>query len=240
MRRIGVVAATDVTGFGLLGHLGEMARASWVSAESNSTACPCLTASGELSIADGCPGGSQRNLTSPVSRFTPFGERTDRAIIARDAQTSGGLLIAVDAPLRRAVAGALSEEDVSRTRDRQTDGAPFRGWSRQRRAVSLNRMIGSLRHDRLGRCSAGSMPLPALEHSAMRTATSSCAPSRPPRSAPLTRTGSDVWRHLKRRLKEMELSSAPPAWRGTIDGPPPRHPRVRLRPADQGRLPTDL
>jgi len=33
--------------------------------------------------------------------------------------------------------------------------------------------------------------------------------------------GSDVWRHLKTRLKEMELSSAPPAWRGTIDGPPP-------------------
>jgi len=37
-------------------------------------------------------------------------------------------------------------------------------------------------------------------------------------------TGSNVWRHLKSRLKEMELSSAPPGWRGTIDGPPPSTP----------------
>ncbi len=38
-------------------------------------------------------------------------------------------------------------------------------------------------------------------------------------------TGSTVWRHLKNRLKEMELSSSPPAWRGLIDGHPPPTPQ---------------
>ena len=47
-----------------------------------------------------------------------------------------------------------------------------------------------------------------------------CAEPTTPRCASYE-TGSDVWRHLKRRLKEMELSSAPPEWRGSIGGPPP-------------------
>ena len=36
--------------------------------------------------------------------------------------------------------------------------------------------------------------------------------------------GAEVWRHLKARLKQLELSSAPPTWRGTIGGPPPLTP----------------
>lgn len=47
-----------------------------------------------------------------------------------------------------------------------------------------------------------------------------CAEPTTPRCA-AAEAGADVWRHLKRRLKDMELASAPPMWRGTIEGAPP-------------------
>lgn len=47
-----------------------------------------------------------------------------------------------------------------------------------------------------------------------------CAEPTTPKCASYA-AGSEVWHHLKSRLKTMELSSAPPEWRGTIDGPPP-------------------
>lgn len=47
-----------------------------------------------------------------------------------------------------------------------------------------------------------------------------CAEPTTPRCAPY-QTSSALWSHLKRRLKELDLASAPPQWRGTIDGPPP-------------------
>ncbi|NND02231.1 MAG: (2Fe-2S) ferredoxin domain-containing protein [Acidimicrobiia bacterium] len=50
-----------------------------------------------------------------------------------------------------------------------------------------------------------------------------CAEPTTPRCASYE-AGSLVWHHLKKRLKETELASAPPAWRGTIDGPPPTTP----------------
>ena len=113
MRRIGALAATDVTGFGLLGHLGEMARASGVSADIDYDRLPLLDGLADLVEADVVPGGSLRNLTS-VSRYTRFGERSrTEQIIAADAQTSGGLLIAVDAPLTAALLQALEDEGVA-------------------------------------------------------------------------------------------------------------------------------
>lgn len=113
MRRIGVLAATDVTGFGLLGHLGEMARGSGVSADIEYDSLPLFDGLVDLVEADVVPGGSLRNLKS-VSRYTRFGERTrTEQIIAADAQTSGGLLIAVDAPLAAALLQALEDEGVS-------------------------------------------------------------------------------------------------------------------------------
>ena len=112
MRRIGVVAATDVTGYGLLGHLGEVLRASGVSAELELAAIPVLEGVREL-IADGVvPGGTVRNHTA-VSRFAQFGDiAKEEQLLLSDAQTSGGLLIAVDAPLTAALLQALSEEGV--------------------------------------------------------------------------------------------------------------------------------
>jgi len=113
MRRIGVVAATDVTGFGLLGHLGELARASGVSAVVDFGRLPIFEGVLELAAADVVPAGSQRNLRA-VSRFTRFGDHNgSEQMVAADAQTSGGLLIAVDPPLTAALLQALEEEGVT-------------------------------------------------------------------------------------------------------------------------------
>jgi selenide,water dikinase len=110
MRRVGVSAATDVTGFGLLGHLGEIIRASGVSAEIEYAAVPLLPGVERLAADGIVPGGTERNLAA-ANRFTRFGEldRSGRLLLA-DAQTSGGLLIAVDGPLSNALLQALEDE----------------------------------------------------------------------------------------------------------------------------------
>jgi selenide,water dikinase len=110
MRRVGANAATDVTGFGLLGHLGEIIRASGVSAEIELAAIPLLPGVRQLAIDGVIPGGTRRNLDS-VARYTVFNgvEDADRMVLA-DAQTSGGLLIAVDGALAAALLQALEDE----------------------------------------------------------------------------------------------------------------------------------
>jgi selenide,water dikinase len=113
MRRIGVVAATDVSGFGLLGHLGEMIRASGVSAVVEYGELPFFAGVRELAAADVVPAGTLRNLAA-VSRFTRFGDLSpSEQLLVADAQTSGGLLIAVDAPLAAALVQALEDEGVA-------------------------------------------------------------------------------------------------------------------------------
>jgi selenide,water dikinase len=112
MRRVGVKSATDVTGFGLLGHLGEMLRAGGCSAELDLAAIPILPGARSYAAADVVPGGTRRNLAA-ASRFTVFGDTEDAdQILLADAQTSGGLLIAVAAPLEAALLQALEEEGV--------------------------------------------------------------------------------------------------------------------------------
>jgi selenide,water dikinase len=110
MRRVGVTAATDVTGFGLLGHLGEIIRASGVSAEIELAAIPLLPGVRRLAVDGVVPGGTRRNLAA-AARFTRLGDAAepDRLLLA-DAQTSGGLLIAVDGPLVGALLQALEDE----------------------------------------------------------------------------------------------------------------------------------
>ncbi|MEK7252914.1 MAG: selenide, water dikinase SelD [Actinomycetota bacterium] len=90
----GAAAATDVTGFGLLGHLGEMLGA--VGAEVDAASVPLLAGARELASDGVIPGGSRRNLEH-ASGFTEFGDldATTRILLA-DAQTSGGLLVAID------------------------------------------------------------------------------------------------------------------------------------------------
>ena len=110
MSAVGVNAATDVTGFGLLGHLGEMVAASEVAAVIEHAAVPLIDGVRELAEAGVVPGGTARNLVA-VERFTDFGN-LDAAgqLILADAQTSGGLLISVAADRTGDLVGALTVE----------------------------------------------------------------------------------------------------------------------------------
>jgi selenide,water dikinase len=89
----GLTAATDVTGFGLLGHLYKMARASGVTAVVEAAAVPYLDGARDALAAGYLSGGSRRNLDwvrpQLASRATE-----DELLLLADAQTSGGLLLA--------------------------------------------------------------------------------------------------------------------------------------------------
>jgi selenide, water dikinase len=114
MVEVGVHAATDVTGFGLLGHLSEMLRASDVGARLTASAVPLLPSVPELAAAGLVPGGSQRNLDSlgDVVRWSAAQDQTSRLILA-DAQTSGGLLISVSPDRHAALLSALTSRGVT-------------------------------------------------------------------------------------------------------------------------------
>jgi selenide, water dikinase len=94
----GARCATDVTGFGLLGHLHKLARASGVTAVLDTAAVPFLDGAREA-VRDGyVSGGTRRNLdwVTPYTDFGTTGPGT-RLLLA-DAQTSGGLLVAGEVP----------------------------------------------------------------------------------------------------------------------------------------------
>jgi selenide,water dikinase len=93
--RSGINALTDVTGFGLLGHLLEMLEASGVGATLQASAVPVLEAARRMAGEGIVPGGTRANLESVIDRVE-FGalDETTRLLLA-DAQTSGGLLASV-------------------------------------------------------------------------------------------------------------------------------------------------
>jgi selenide,water dikinase len=94
VNEVGADAATDVTGFGLLGHLHRMLLASGVSARLDASAVPVLEGVLELAQRDVVPGGTKRNLAF-VRPHTEFGGLPEpEQVLLADAQTSGGLLIA--------------------------------------------------------------------------------------------------------------------------------------------------
>ncbi|MEX0426971.1 selenide, water dikinase SelD [Nocardioides sp. DS6] len=93
----GAVCATDVTGFGLLGHLHKMARASGVTAVVDSAAVPYLEAVRPSYAAGYVPGGSRRNLDW-VRPYVDAAVSEDELVLLADAQTSGGLLVAGEVP----------------------------------------------------------------------------------------------------------------------------------------------
>jgi selenide,water dikinase len=93
----GVTCATDVTGFGLLGHLFKLARASGVGAVIDASAVPYLDGARE-SLREGyVPGGSRRNLDW-VRPHLRSAVDEDELLLLADAQTSGGLLVAGELP----------------------------------------------------------------------------------------------------------------------------------------------
>ncbi|QDB80297.1 selenide, water dikinase SelD [Georgenia wutianyii] len=93
----GVEAATDVTGFGLLGHLFKLARASGVSAVVDAAAVPYLEGARASLAAGFVPGGSRRNLDWVRPHLLPEVEE-DELLLLADAQTSGGLLVVGELP----------------------------------------------------------------------------------------------------------------------------------------------
>ncbi|MBV9282704.1 MAG: selenide, water dikinase SelD [Chloroflexi bacterium] len=94
MMAAGAHAATDVTGYGLLGHLVEMCRASGVAARVDAGSVPLLPGALDYARAEYVPGGTGTNLAyvEQDARFGPGVDAAMRALLA-DPQTSGGLLI---------------------------------------------------------------------------------------------------------------------------------------------------
>jgi len=95
MVAVGVSAATDVTGYGLIGHLLEMCAGSGAGAELRVSAVPVLDGARDYLARGFRPAGSTRNVTSFQSRVRSSVTEEELTLLC-DAQTSGGLLIAVE------------------------------------------------------------------------------------------------------------------------------------------------
>ncbi len=96
--RAGIRCGTDVTGFGLLGHLYKLARASNVTAVVDTAAVPYLDGARAALAAGYISGGTRRNLdwVRPYTEASAVGE--NESLLLADAQTSGGLLLAGEIP----------------------------------------------------------------------------------------------------------------------------------------------
>jgi selenide,water dikinase len=106
-RGAGAHCATDVTGFGLLGHLFKLASASGVTAVVDAAAVPYLDGAREAVREGYVSGGTRRNLDWVSNGHTDFGRASEETrLLLADAQTSGGLLVAGEIP-GAAVVGEL-------------------------------------------------------------------------------------------------------------------------------------
>ncbi len=112
IRQVGsaVHAATDVTGFGLLGHLHTMLTASGVAAEVVGSRVPLFDGVREMVVQGAVPGGTKRNgeAASAYTHWLDGVDDTMRTVLC-DAQTSGGLLVSVDPDATRDLLGALDD-----------------------------------------------------------------------------------------------------------------------------------
>jgi selenide,water dikinase len=105
----GAAGATDVTGFGLLGHLRSMAEASHVDVELVVSAIPVFPGVPDLVAAGFVPGGSRRNLAWVAERLDAAGVDESVVIVLADAQTSGGLLFGAEPEAAEAASAALRD-----------------------------------------------------------------------------------------------------------------------------------
>ncbi len=113
MTSVGVNGCVDVTGFGLLGHLRGMTRASGVSATVELGAIPFIPGAQALAEEGVAPGGTHRNLESLEPDVTWDDSVTDiQKLLLADAQTSGGLLISVPDDSTGALIEALEHHGV--------------------------------------------------------------------------------------------------------------------------------
>lgn len=106
----GVRAATDVTGFGIMGHLGNILRGSGVGATLALEAIPLFPEVRELAASGVVPGGTTRTLTTATGvTWGPGITEVDQLLVA-DAQTSGGLLLCVPPATLDGLLAALAAE----------------------------------------------------------------------------------------------------------------------------------
>lgn len=137
---VGVSAATDVTGFGLVGHLLNLLEASQVGGELAFDALPILPHVRSLAGRGFVPGGTTRNLEAAAQRVSWADDltETDR-LVAADAQTSGGLLLAVPPENETALLAALKAQGTpaAATIGRLTSDHPGR--------LHVARMLGDAR-----------------------------------------------------------------------------------------------
>jgi len=113
MTEVGVHACTDVTGYGLIGHLHEMTTGSGVAARLRAGAVPVIDAAWNLARAGVVPGGTMRNrrLADTYVAWSDAVTDLQRTILC-DAQTSGGLLIAVAEDRLPSLLAAMRREGV--------------------------------------------------------------------------------------------------------------------------------
>jgi len=105
----GATGATDITGFGLLGHLRSMAEGSHVDVDLRAGAIPVLPGVPQL-VAEGfVPGGTRRNLAWAGERLEAEGVDESVIIVLADAQTSGGLLFGAEPERAEEAMAALRE-----------------------------------------------------------------------------------------------------------------------------------
>ena len=112
-RTFGVHACTDVTGFGLLGHLRNLVEASNVTVSLRASAVPFLPTAHALAVSGCIPGGSRRNLDYALA-VTTFDDAVDEPtrLILADAQTSGGLLLVLRAERADGLVRRLREAGI--------------------------------------------------------------------------------------------------------------------------------
>ncbi len=113
MLEVGANACTDITGFGLLGHLHEMASGSQVNVHISASQVPIIPSAWDLCGAGAIPGGSLNNLAN-VQKYVSFDPRVTHIgqVILADAQTSGGLLISVPEEKAQQLLANLRERGV--------------------------------------------------------------------------------------------------------------------------------
>jgi selenide,water dikinase len=124
MQQVGVSACTDVSGFGLLGHALEMAVASDATIEIRASSVPVLPAAREMAATGMIPGGTfaNRKFCERALDVDPGVESLVLDILS-DAQTAGGLLIAVGADRAAALHEALGSRSVPHAEVGRVSGA---------------------------------------------------------------------------------------------------------------------
>ena len=113
MVEVGVAAATDVTGFGLLGHLQRMLEVSGVAAAVRADGVPLLPGVLDLARRGVVPSGTKRNHAFLRPHVDWAGLTEPEQLTLADAQTSGGLLIAVDPEMAETLQRALADRGVA-------------------------------------------------------------------------------------------------------------------------------